>query len=50
LKIANRLVMDSGLAMREIAVRSGFNSLSAFSRAYAVRFGSPPSSTRSSRM
>ena len=35
LKVANRLVLDSNLSMREIAVRSGFNSLSAFSRAYA---------------
>ena len=49
LKTANRLVLDSSLSMREIAVRSGFNSLSAFSRAYANAFDSPPRSVRSLR-
>ena len=39
LKVAKRLVLDSNLSMREIAIRSGFNSLSAFSRAYANSFG-----------
>lgn len=39
LKSANRMVMDSNLSLREIAVRSGFNSLSAFSRAYVQGFG-----------
>jgi len=39
LKAANRLVQDSNLSLREIAVRSGFNSLSAFSRAYGRGFG-----------
>lgn len=39
LKAANRLVHDSDLSLREIAVRSGFGSLSSFSRAYANTFG-----------
>ncbi len=39
LKSANRMVNDSNLSLREIAVRSGFNSLSAFSRAYGQAFG-----------
>jgi transcriptional regulator GlxA family with amidase domain len=39
LKAANRMVQDSNLSLREIAVRSGFNSLSAFSRAYGQSFG-----------
>jgi len=39
LKAANRLVLDTDLSLREVAVRSGFNSLSAFSRAYAKGFG-----------
>lgn len=39
LKVANRLVLDSNMSLREISIRSGFNSLSAFSRAYARTFG-----------
>lgn len=39
LKAANRMVQDTKLSMQEIAVRTGFNSLSAFSRAYAQNFG-----------
>ena len=39
LKTASRMVLDTNLSMREIAVRSGFNSLSAFSRAYRQGFG-----------
>ena len=39
LKLANRFVLDSNLSLQEIAVRSGFNSLSAFSRAYRQTFG-----------
>lgn len=46
LKVANRLVLDSALSFREIAVRSGFNSLSAFSRAYAKHFGRSASEAR----
>lgn len=39
LKAANRLVLDTDLSFREVAVRSGFSSLSAFSRAYSQGFG-----------
>jgi len=39
LKSANRLVRDTDLSLREIAIRNGFNSLSAFSRAYVKEFG-----------
>lgn len=46
LKAANRMVLNTGLSMREIAVRSGFNSLSAFSRAYAKNFGQPAQKVR----
>jgi len=46
LKAANRLVLDSAMSIREIAVRSGFNSLSAFSRAYARQFGRSAIQTR----
>lgn len=48
LKAANRLVLDSALSMREIAVRGGFNSLSAFSRAYAKHFGKSATEVRGS--
>ncbi len=47
LKAANRLVLDTNLSLREIAVRSGFNSLSAFSRAYTKGFGKPAREVRS---
>ena len=46
LKAANRLVLDTDLSLREIAVRSGFNSLSAFSRAYSNSFGKPARKAR----
>ena len=46
LKAANRLVLDSGLSLREIAVRTGFSSLSAFSRAYAKGLGRTAIETR----
>ena len=39
LKSANRMVLDTDLSLREIAVRSGFSSLSAFSRAFRNSFG-----------
>jgi len=39
LKAANRLVHNSDLSLREISVRSGFSSLSSFSRAYSNEFG-----------
>ena len=47
LKAANRLVMDTDLSVREIAIRSGFNSLSAFSRAYKNDFGFSARAARS---
>ncbi len=46
LKAANRLILDSSLSFQEIAVRSGFNSLSAFSRAYSREFGRSASKAR----
>ena len=46
LKAANRLVIDTDLSLQEIAVRSGFNSLSAFSRAYTNSFGRSARHTR----
>ena len=46
LKAANRLVLDTSLSIREIAVRGGFNSLSAFSRAYGRTFGYSPQVAR----
>ena len=39
LQTARRLVVDSDLPMREIAIRTGFASLSAFSRAFASHSG-----------
>jgi len=50
LKVANRLVLDSDISVREIAVRSGFTSLSAFSRAYAKSFGRSARTIRSGGM
>lgn len=49
LKSANRMVLDSDLSLQEIAVRSGFNSLSAFSRAYAKGFGKSARTVRSEK-
>ncbi|MEM7214417.1 MAG: GlxA family transcriptional regulator [Pseudomonadota bacterium] len=49
LKAANRMVLDTDLSLREIAVRSGFNSLSAFSRAYAKGFDKTAQQMRSVR-
>lgn len=42
LNTARRLVVDTNLAMAEIAVRSGFSSVSALSRAFKRRFGASP--------
>ncbi|MEM7463939.1 MAG: GlxA family transcriptional regulator [Pseudomonadota bacterium] len=50
LKAANRMVLDSDLSLREIAVRSGFSSLSAFSRAYAKSFGKSARDARIGRI
>lgn len=42
LNTARRLVVDTNLAMTEVAVRSGFSSVSALSRAFKKRFGASP--------
>ncbi|WP_432654032.1 GlxA family transcriptional regulator [Sinorhizobium fredii] len=42
LQVAHRLVRDSGIPMRDIALRCGFDSLSAFSRAYRREYGASP--------
>jgi len=46
LQIARRLVLDSNLAILEISVRCGFNSLSAFSRAFKSRYNNSPTRLR----
>ncbi|KOF22559.1 AraC family transcriptional regulator [Ensifer adhaerens] len=47
LQAAHRLVRDSGSPIREIALRCGFDSLSAFSRAYNREYGTSPLKMRS---
>lgn len=47
LQVAHRLVRDSGSPIREIALRCGFDSLSAFSRAYSREYGTSPLTMRS---
>ena len=42
LQRARRLVLDSNLPILEIGIRSGFNSLSAFSRAFKARYKNSP--------
>lgn len=46
LSAARRLVLDTRLAMADIAARTGFSSAAAFSRAFARDFGLPPSLLR----
>jgi transcriptional regulator GlxA family with amidase domain len=46
LNMARRLVVDTNLAMAEVAVRSGFSSVSALSRAFRRRFGASPMHVR----
>lgn len=48
LQTARRLTLDSSLPILDIAVRSGFNSLSALSRAFSKRYGQSPMSLRNS--
>jgi len=48
LQVARRLIVDTKLSILEIAIRAGFNSLSAFSRSYKNRFGVSPSQSRTS--
>jgi len=46
LQRARKYVTDTLLSMQEIAIRTGFNSLSAFSRSYKKHYQSPPSDYR----
>lgn len=46
LQRARKYVTDTLLSIQEIAVRTGFNSLSAFSRSYKKHYGSAPSDFR----
>lgn len=46
LQIARRLTLETKLSVQEIAVRTGFNSISAFSRAYKSNFGHSPLAAR----
>jgi transcriptional regulator GlxA family with amidase domain len=48
LHAARRLVLDTSIAMADVAARCGFSSSAAFSRAFARGFGAPPSAMRSS--
>ncbi|WP_095588646.1 GlxA family transcriptional regulator [Actibacterium ureilyticum] len=48
LQAARRLVVDTRHPMAEVALRSGFNSLPAFSRAFRRRFGQPAATVRRS--
>ena len=43
---ANELLRQTRLTVTEVAVRSGFNSLSRFSQAYRAQFGHPPRQTQ----
>ncbi|MFK8046968.1 MAG: GlxA family transcriptional regulator, partial [Halioglobus sp.] len=43
---AHRMALDTVLPLQDIAVRCGFNSQSAFSRAFVAQYGSPPSTLR----
>lgn len=49
LAAARRLVLDTGLAMTEIATRTGFSSVATFSRAFRRAYGSSPVQTKKSR-
>lgn len=46
LNAARRLVLDTRLALTEVASRTGFSSVGALSRAYKRAFGEPPSKGR----
>ncbi|MDW9723228.1 helix-turn-helix domain-containing protein [Sinorhizobium meliloti] len=49
LQVAHRLVRDTGIPMRDIALRCGFDSLSAFSRAYRREYRTSALKMRSAR-
>lgn len=46
LERAERLINYSALSVREVAVATGFSSLSQFSRSFKLKFGKPPSQWR----
>lgn len=46
LRAARRMIIETRLSFREIAVRTGFSSLPAFSRAFKTQFGTTPSLVR----
>ncbi len=46
---AHRMTVDTALPLQDIAVRCGFNSQSAFTRAFSAAYGMPPSKLRQSR-
>ncbi|MDQ6437343.1 GlxA family transcriptional regulator [Mesorhizobium sp. LHD-90] len=46
LHAARRLVLDTRIAMADIAARCGFSSSAAFSRAFSRAFGNPPTAMR----
>ncbi|MCC0029742.1 MAG: GlxA family transcriptional regulator [Brucellaceae bacterium] len=48
LNAARRLVLDTRLALTDVASRTGFSSVGALSRAYRKAFGEPPSRSRAS--
>ena len=49
LSVARRLVVDTKLSAQEIAIRTGFNSLSAFSRSFRNTFGASPLRARNAK-
>ena len=49
LSVARRMAIDTKLSVQEIAVRTGFNSLSAFSRSFKSAFGLSPLQARLSK-
>ena len=50
LQRARKFVTDTLLSMQEIAIRTGFNSLSAFSRSYKKHYQNSPSEYRQSQL
>jgi len=50
LSTARRMVIDTKLSAQEIAVRTGFNSLSAFSRSFKSSFGVSPLQARMAKL
>lgn len=46
LQAASRLMIETRISLQEVAVRTGFNSLTAFSRAFKNHFGNSPGKWR----